>query len=116
MAPLVNPAVWATSSSEPSSMPRSAKTCSPASISSDLVSALRLARTIPISIYDTDWHPYCNLDDCGNWTSDTYRYLKEAKLLIRPLTNPCDVPDCAAEGPSKRLGHAPRPPSPGAGL
>src|SRR6266699_3019573 len=60
MAPLVNPAVCATSSSDPSSIPRSAKTCSPASTSSDLVSALRLARMIPMSIYDTDQHPNCN--------------------------------------------------------
>src|SRR5207302_10569407 len=73
MAPLVNPAVCATSSSEPSSIPRSAKTCSPASTSSDLVSALRLARTILIGIYDTDWHPDCNRSS-KTPSLDTNRY------------------------------------------
>src|SRR5690349_8085178 len=53
MAPFVNPAASATSSSVASSIPRSAKTARPAPRSMALVSALRFCRMIPISIYDT---------------------------------------------------------------
>src|ERR1051325_8164974 len=53
MAPLVNPAAWATSSSVASSMPRSANTLRPACSSRARVSALRRWRTIPMGINDT---------------------------------------------------------------
>src|SRR5256712_2063445 len=111
MAPLVNPAVCATSSSDPSSIPRSAKTCSPASISSDLVSALRLARMIPMSIYDTDQHPNCNRPA----QDGTFRYPTVSQSTdhrrAEPVAGRCDAADCAARLGRKRLGRAPpRPP------
>src|SRR6266545_4245878 len=76
MAPLVNPATRATSSRVARSIPCSAKTLRPASRSIARVSALRLCRTIPMSINDTAK----NLRPQGNSQNVNFRYQQVSQM------------------------------------
>src|SRR5258706_14337865 len=81
-APLVNPAASAISSKVAPSKPRWAKRRRPASSKSDRVSALRRARMVPISIYDTDEFENCQYPV----TQDVklrYRLVSELLVLNR---------------------------------